>query len=103
MSGLRARVVSQEKGIYKIKNGTEVKAASVSGKFRYEAAAVSDYPAVGDYVLAEWPAGDDPAVIRSLFPRKSCFMRKAAGPKKQEQVVAASSPARRSLFSARPA
>ena len=89
MEELRARVVSQEKGRYQISNGTDRKAAAVSGKFRYEAAAVSDYPAVGDYVLASWPKGEDPAVIKKLLPRKSCFLRKAAGQRKQEQVVAA--------------
>ncbi len=89
MSELRARVISQEKGIYRIISGTDVKNASVSGKYRYEAQTVSDYPAVGDYVIAEWGEGDDPAIIRSLFPRKSCFIRKAAGTGKQEQVVAA--------------
>ncbi|MDD6799019.1 MAG: ribosome small subunit-dependent GTPase A [Firmicutes bacterium] len=89
MNELRARVISQEKGIYKISNGTDVKSASVSGKYRYEAETVSDYPAVGDYVVAEWPEDDSNAVIRSLFPRKSCFIRKAAGSAKQEQVVAA--------------
>lgn len=89
MNELRARVISQEKGIYRISNGTEVKTASVSGKYRYEAATVSDFPAVGDYVIAEWPEDDSNAVIRSLFPRKSCFIRKAAGSGKQEQVVAA--------------
>ena len=89
MNELRARVIAQEKGIYRISNGTDVKPASVSGKYRYEAATVSDYPAVGDYVIAEWPEDDSNAVIRSLFPRKSCFIRKAAGSGKQEQVVAA--------------
>ena len=89
MSELRARVISQEKGLYQISSGTEVKQASVSGKFRYEAQTVSDYPAVGDYVLAEWQEAGSPAIIRSLFPRKSCFLRKAAGSAKQEQVVAA--------------
>ena len=89
MSEVRARVISQEKGLYRISDGTAVKQASVSGKYRYEALTVSDYPAVGDYVLAQWPEGDDPAVIRSLFPRKSCFIRRAAGSAKQEQVVAA--------------
>ena len=79
MSELRARVISQEKGLYQISSGTEVKQASVSGKFRYEAQTVSDYPAVGDYVLAEWQEAGSPAIIRSLFPRKSCFLRKAAG------------------------
>ena len=88
MSELWARVISQEKGLYKISNGTEVKSASVSGKYRYGAQTVSDYPAVGDYVLAEWQEGDSNAVIMELFPRKSCFIRKSAGKDKQEQVVA---------------
>lgn len=89
MNELRARVISQEKGIYKISSGTEVKAAVVSGKYRYDVQTVSDYPAVGDYVIAEWPDDDSNAVITGLFPRKSCFIRKAAGTGKQEQVVAA--------------
>lgn len=53
MNELRARVISQEKGMYKISNNTEVKAATVSGKYRYDVKTVSDYPAVGDYVIAE--------------------------------------------------
>ena len=89
MNEVRARVVSQEKGGYKISDGGQVKAAAVSGKYRYEAAAVSDYPAVGDYVVAQWPKDDSNAVIVGLFPRKSRFIRKAAGTGKQEQVVAA--------------
>lgn len=89
MNEIRARIISQEKGIYRISDGTNEKTASVSGKFRYAASTVSDFPAVGDYVIAEWPEDDSSAVIQSVFPRKSCFMRKAAGPGKQEQVVAA--------------
>ena len=89
MNELRARVISQEKGMYKIQSGTEVKSAAVSGKYRYETKTVSDYPAVGDYVIAEWQEGEGNAVITGLFPRKTCFVRKAAGAGKQEQVVAA--------------
>lgn len=89
MNGLRARVISQEKGLYKISNGTEVKPASVSGKYRYQALSVSDYPAVGDYVIAEWQDNGSNAIITELLPRTSCFIRKAAGTEKQEQVVAA--------------
>ena len=89
MNELRARVIAQEKGLYKLQSGTEVKSAAVSGKYRYETQTVSDYPAVGDYVIAEWPEDDSHAVITGLFPRKSCFIRKAAGTGKQEQVVAA--------------
>lgn len=89
MNELRARVISQEKGLYKLRSGTELKSAVVSGKYRYETQTVSDYPAVGDYVIAEWPKDGSNAVITGLFPRKSCFIRKAAGTGKQEQVVAA--------------
>ena len=89
MNEKRARVISQEKGLYKISTGTAEKFAAVSGKYRFETATVSDYPAVGDYVVAEWPDDESNAVIQSLFPRKSCFIRKAAGLGKQEQIVAA--------------
>lgn len=77
MNELRARVISQEKGIYKLQNGTEVKPAVISGKYRYETQTVSDYPAVGDYVIAEWPDDGSNAVITGLFPRKSCFIQKS--------------------------
>ena len=53
MNELRARVISQEKGMYKIQSKTEIKSAVVSGKYRHETQTVSDYPAVGDYVTAE--------------------------------------------------
>lgn len=89
MNELRARVISQEEGIYKIQSGTAVKSAEISGKYRYETQTVSDYPAVGEYVFAMWPQDDSNAFIAGLFPRKSCFIRKAAGVRKQEQVVAA--------------
>lgn len=89
MSERQARVISQEKGIYRIQSGADVKTASVSGKYRYEAVMVADYPAVGDYVIAEWQEGDGNAIITRLVPRKSCFIRKAAGKGSREQVVAA--------------
>lgn len=55
MNEIRARVILQEKGMYKISNGSAVKNAVVSGKFMFTSTTVSDYPAVGDYVIAEWP------------------------------------------------
>ena len=89
MNELRVRVISQEKGIYKVSSPAGVRAAAVSGKYRYEAQTPSDYPAVGDYVTVLWPDDGSSAVITALFPRKSCFMRKAAGTGSREQVVAA--------------
>ena len=88
MKEVCARVISQEKSIYRIHDGSNEKFASVSGKFRYDAASVSDFPAVGDYVTAKWPDDGSNAVIQGLLPRKSCFIRKAPGPGRQEQVVA---------------
>ena len=85
----RVRVIAQEKGFYRITDGTEIKTAVVSGKFRFEAARASDFPTVGDYVLVRQSENDGNAVIESLFPRKSIFVRRAAGKGSGEQAVAA--------------
>ena len=89
MKEIRARVILQEKGLYRIAYYGEEKWAEVSGKFRYETNTVSDFPAVGDYVLASWPDDGSNSIITGLFPRKSVFIRKAAGTANEEQVVAA--------------
>ena len=39
--------------------------------------------------MVDWNKSGDNAVIRHVLPRKSCFIRKAAGEKNEEQVVAA--------------
>ena len=83
------RVLSQEKGFYRIITNKGEKLAEVSGKFRFQAAVSSDYPAVGDFVLVNWNESGNSAIIESLLPRKSAFIRKAAGEPQQEQVVAA--------------
>ena len=81
------RVVLQEKGLYRIADAERTRQAQVSGRFQYEAETAADFPAVGDYVMAE--LFGDTAVIHALLPRKSVFLRKAAGSVKTEQVVAA--------------
>lgn len=86
---LRARVITQEKGYYRISDGENDKLAELSGKYRYQAQTVADYPAVGDYVVAAWSDDGSNAIIESLFPRKSAFIRKAAGIDSHEQIVAA--------------
>lgn len=82
------RVVLQEKGHYHIAGNWGERQAVVSGKFQYEAQTPSDYPAVGDYVMADWNQSGS-AVIHRVLHRKSVFVRKAAGTGKSEQVVAA--------------
>lgn len=89
MDEIRARVIIQEKGLYTISYEGETNIAEVSGRFMHEAGSVSDYPAVGDYVVATWPTDGSHSIISSVFPRKSIFVRKAAGTSRDEQVVAA--------------
>ena len=82
------RITLQEKGMYRIRTIMGEQNALVSGKFQFDAQSPSDYPAVGDYVMASC-ADLDTAVIHQVLPRKSLFVRKAAGTSKTEQVVAA--------------
>ena len=84
-----ARILSQEKGFYRIITDKGEKLAEVSGKFRFQTTILSDYPAVGNFVLVNWNESGNSSIIESLLPRKSAFIRKAAGEPQQEQIVAA--------------
>lgn len=84
-----ARVLSQEKGFYRIVTDKGEKMAEISRKFRFQTTVSSEYPAVGDFVFVNWNESGDSAIIESLLPRKSAFVRKAAGEPQKEQVVAA--------------
>ncbi len=86
---LLGRIISQEKDLYRLVSTYGSSLASVSGKFRYQASSVSDFPAVGDFVMVDNLKGDGNAVIHAVLPRKSVFIRKSAGTGKTEQVVAA--------------
>ena len=82
------RIVLQEKGQYRLLTAAGEQAALVSGRFQYNAMTASDFPTVGDYVLADCSDADT-AIIHQVLPRKSLFVRKAAGTAKGEQTVAA--------------
>ena len=81
------RVALWEKGLYWLLSAAGTCQARVSGKFQRDAKSASDYPAVGDYVLADF--NGDTTIIRRVLPRTSVFLRKAAGVAVSEQVVAA--------------
>ena len=82
------RVVLQEKGLYRVADEAGEQPALVSGRFQFEVLTQSDYPTVGDYVMADLNGGDT-AVIHRVLPRRSVFLRKAAGTARTEQTVAA--------------
>ena len=85
-----ARVISQYKDLYKIAAEQGENLAEVSGKFRYSAQRLSDYPAVGDFVMADRANTDaGNAIIHRVLTRKSAIERPAVGIDNEMQVVAA--------------
>ena len=84
-----SRILSQEKGIYRLVSSQGEKWGEISGRFHYDVQAKSEYPAVGDFVMVDWNKSGGNAVIHHVLPRKSCFIRKTAGETNEEQVVAA--------------
>ena len=86
----KGRVTAQYKGLYKVLvEDTEI-ISEISGKFRSLVNDVADYPAVGDFVEIDRNiTGSGNAIIHKVLPRKSMFIRKAAGKENEIQVVAA--------------
>lgn len=83
------RVTSQYTNIYKIITENGELSAEVSGKFRFNTKRVSDYPAVGDFVMVDRLSNEGGnAIIHHILTRKSAFIRKAAGTSNDEQIVA---------------
>jgi ribosome biogenesis GTPase len=61
----------------------------LAGRLRHQAEFRDHLPAVGDWVGLSRGSGDGPAIIRFVLPRRSAFVRKAAGDATAAQVVAA--------------
>lgn len=84
------RVVAQFKDLYRVATGRSDVLAEISGKVRYSSDDLSDYPAVGDFVMVD---REDElhgnAIIHHLLTRKSVFARRAAGTAHEVQIVAA--------------
>ncbi len=85
-----ARVVTEHRGAYEVLGETISGLAVLAGKFRHEVESPLDLPAVGDWVvLDERPNTEGRAVVHAVLPRRTAFIRKAAGPVDKPQVVAA--------------
>ncbi|WP_428912369.1 ribosome small subunit-dependent GTPase A [Niallia sp. Krafla_26] len=83
------RVATQYKNVYKVITGNGEIAAEISGKFHYEVKGLSEYPAVGDFVMVD--SIDDSqgnGIIHHVLTRKSVFARKVAGSTEDIQIVA---------------
>ncbi|MRG94941.1 ribosome small subunit-dependent GTPase A [Polyangium spumosum] len=89
-SRLPARVITEHRGAYRVHDGTIERWAVITGRLRHEAKSPLDMPAVGDWVvLDEMPDAEGRAVIQAILPRRTAFVRRAAGVDKKPQVVAA--------------
>ncbi|MEM6730865.1 MAG: ribosome small subunit-dependent GTPase A [Myxococcota bacterium] len=90
-SWLPARVTVGYRALYDLatQDGV-VTAARVAGKFKHENedAGPLAFPAVGDWVAVDLSHRGSP-IIRALLPRRTAFIRKAAGRPDDAQVVAA--------------
>jgi ribosome biogenesis GTPase len=89
-----SRVIEEQRGLYRIAGDVEGW-AEVTGKFRHEAAAAADFPAVGDWVgfdaVTEGPdrGGVGRATIHCRLERRGVLSRTAVGRNAEQQVLAA--------------
>lgn len=84
-----ARVFEIQKNSYRVSDGEMEFQAHLSGRFLNEADSSLDYPAVGDWVIVKKLVNEEKAVIQRLLPRRSQFIRQAAGTVTSGQVLAA--------------
>jgi ribosome biogenesis GTPase / thiamine phosphate phosphatase len=83
-----ARVALQHRGRYGLITEAGEIAGVPAGRLQHEAA-LGGLPAAGDWVAVQSPEGGGLAVIRHVLPRRTAFVRKAAGTGEAPQVVAA--------------
>jgi ribosome biogenesis GTPase len=88
-NALPARVIAQQRKFWRVAGEFGECWAEASGKLRLAADEGADWPAVGDWVVVEAPGADATAVIQEVLPRRSKFVRKSAGRKIEQQVIAA--------------
>ncbi|WP_372683780.1 ribosome small subunit-dependent GTPase A [Desulfosarcina sp.] len=83
-----ARVTTVNKDTFTINNGKGEVSAEVTGKLIFSADSPLDYPATGDWVLAQYFDNDSFAIISEIVPRKSILKRKTSGKKIEFQLIA---------------
>ncbi len=84
-----ARVAIQRKGHYLLYAPEGELRGEVTGKMQFMADGPLDLPVVGDWVAVRVRLEEQAATIVGLLPRKTCFLRKVAGRRNKDQVLAA--------------
>ena len=83
-----ARVVVQNRGLYRLVSRDGELAGALSGRYTHEAAD-GDFPVTGDWVAIAARPKEGSATIHHLLPRTSAFVRRASGPGGGQQTIAA--------------
>ena len=84
-----ARVITVHKDRYTINNGKVDVSAEVTGKLMFSADSSLDYPATGDWVIAQYYDNNSFAIISEIVTRKSVLKRKTSGKNIEFQLIAA--------------
>jgi ribosome biogenesis GTPase len=82
------RVIVQRRGQYDVMSEGGALTAEISGRLAHDAVE-GGFPVVGDWVAMSAPPGEGSATIHAVLPRRTSFLRKAAGVGQVAQVVAA--------------
>ena len=83
-----ARVITVHKDSYTINNGKGDVSAEVTGKLMFSADSSLDYPATGDWVIAQYYDKNSFAIISEIVTRKSILKRKTSGKNIEFQLIA---------------
>ena len=88
-----ARAFGDRRGTFTVSDGARQWQARVAGRLRHQATARADLPVVGDWVVCRAASGPganpDEATIHVVLPRRTKIVRKVAGDRQDEQVLAA--------------
>ena len=84
-----ARVVAGHRHFLRVLSAAGESLAEPSGSLKHEASGREELPAVGDWVALRQREGQDRDVIQAVLPRRTAFVRRAAGVRAVAQVLAA--------------
>jgi ribosome biogenesis GTPase len=83
------RVVAGHTRLFRVRTEADEVLAGLAGSLRHRARGPGDRPAVGDWVALGPADGRHRAVIHGILPRRTAFVRRAAGDRTVAQVLAA--------------
>ncbi len=83
------RIVSGHQQLHRVATASGELLSEIAGGLRHGARDALDLPAVGDWVALRLRPGERRALIQAVLPRRTAFVRRAAGDRTVAQVLAA--------------